>query len=161
MKHIALENQLKKRIMKRRMIEAVLSIIFFVILIVFIILYEQSRVVEEVGWGPIKYQNVSYNHDLTWGILVGALGFIPAIIFFIGDFVFGKLATFEVNGDFITFYRGLTHNNIYINGELKDSLTLVGYYLEAPLSDGSKVNVALGKWSAHMTFSNGHAPIDV
>ena len=124
-------------------------------------LYEQSRVVEEVGWGPIKYQNVSYNNDLTWGILVGALGFIPAIIFLIGDFVFGKLATFEVNGDFITFYRGLLHNNLYINGELKDSLTLFGYYLEAPLSDRTKVNVALGKWSAHMTFSNGHAPIDV
>ena len=161
MKHIALEAKLRKRIKKRRIIEAVLSVVFFVILIAFIILYEQSRVVEEVGWGPIKYQNVSYNYVFSWGILVGALGFVPAIISLVCDFVFGKLATFEVNGDFITFYRGFLHNNLYINGELKDSLTLFGYYLEAPLSDGTKVNVALGKWSAHMTFSNGHAPIEV
>lgn len=161
MKHIALENQLKKRITKRRIIEAVLSIVFFIVLIVFVVLYEQSRVVEEIGWGPIKHQNVSYNYNFSWGILIGALGFIPSVIFLIGDFIFAKLATFEVNGESITFYRGLLHNNIYVNGELKDSLTLFGYYLEAPLLDGSKVNVALGKWSVHLTFSNGHPSVDV
>ena len=110
----------------------------------------------------LKYMiNVTYNYNFSWGILIGALGFIPSVIFLIGDFIFAKLATFEVNGESITFYRGLLHNNIYVNGELKDSLTLFGYYLEAPLLDGSKVNVALGKWSVHITFSNGHNPIDL
>ena len=51
--------------------------------------------------------------------------------------------------------------DLYINGEYKDGLLLFGYHLEATLSDGTKVNVAIGKWSAHMTFSNGHPPIDL
>jgi len=160
MKHIELENELRARIRKRRTIEAILSIIFWIIVIVFTVLYEQSKIVEEIGWGMFKYQSVSYNHNFLWGILVGALGFIPSIIFLIGDFVFSKLVTFEINGDYLTFYRGVAHTKLYVNGECKDGRSL-GYYLEATLTDGTKVNVALGKWSAHLTFSNGHPPIDV
>ena len=47
-----------------------------------------------------------------------------------------------------------------MNGDLKTGC-IFGYYLEAPLSDRTKVNVALGKWSAHFTFENGHPSIDV
>lgn len=161
MKHIELENELRDRIKKRRIIEAILCVVFLIIVVTFWVMYEQSRVVEEISFGPIKHQSVTYNNNFTWGILVGALGFVPSIIFLLADFVFSKLKTIEVNGDYITFYRGMAHNNLYVNGEYKDGLSLFGYYLEASLSDGSKVNVALGKWSAHLTFSNGHSPIDV
>ena len=161
MKHIVLENELRSHIRKRRIMEAILCVVFFIIAVVFMVAYEQSKVIDEIGWGPIKYQSITYNHDWAWGILVGWLGFVPSIIFLIGDLVFSKLATMQVNGDYITFYRGLAHNNLYVNGEYKDGLSLFGYYLEASLSDGTKVNVALGKWSAHLTFSNGHPPIDV
>ena len=160
MKHSELDNALRTHIKKRRTIEVVLSVIFLTTIIIFSILYGQSKVVEEIGWGPIKHQFVSYNYDFTWGILVGYLGFVISSIFLIGDLVFSKLKTFEINSDYITLYRGINHTNLYINGEKKDSITL-GYYLEATLSDRTKVNVALGKWSAHITFSNGHPPIDV
>lgn len=160
MKHLELEKRLKAHIRKRRIIEAALSAVFLIILIVFAVLYEQSKTVEEIAWGPITNQSVTYNKDFLWGIMVGVLGYIPFVIFLIADFIFPKIVTFEINSDYITFYRGLIHTNLYINGELNDSITF-GYYLEATLSDRTKVNVALGKWSAHFTFTNGHPPIDV
>ena len=160
MKHLELEKRLKAHIRKQRIIEAALSAVFLIILIVFAILYEQSKVIDEIGWGPIKHQSITYNRDFMWGIMVGVLGYIPSVIFLISDFIFSKLITFEINNDYVTFYRGLVHTNLYINGELNDSITF-GYYLEATLSDRTKVNVARGKWSAHFTFTNGHPPIDV
>lgn len=160
MKHVKLETELKARIRKRRIWVAVWSIIFLMVIIAFSILYAQSKVVEEIGFGPIKRQSVTYNRDFTWGILVGALGLTVFAICLIADFVFSQVITFEINGDYITFYRGFLHTNLYVNGEEHDSISY-GYYLEATLSDRTKVNVALGKWSAHFTFSNGHVPMDI
>ena len=160
MKYLELEQELRARIKKRRMIEAVLSLVCLIILIVFAVLYEQSKVVEEIEWGPITHQSVTYNTDFLWGIMVGACGFVISIIFLIADCIFSKLIIFEVKGDYITFYRGMVHTNLYVNGEQKDGITY-GYYLEATLSDRTKINVALGKWSAHITFSDGHPSIDV
>lgn len=75
MKHIELEQELRVRIRRRRIIESVLSIVFLAIAITFAVLYEQSKVVEEIGWGPIRHQSVTYNYDFAWGILVGCIGF--------------------------------------------------------------------------------------
>jgi hypothetical protein len=117
--------------------------------------------VEEIGFGPIKHQSVTYNRNFTWGILVGVFGLTFLGIFLISDCIFSQAITFETGGDYITFYRGIAHINLYVNGEYKDGLSLYGYYLEAALSDNTRVNVALGKWSAPFTFTNGHPPIDV
>ena len=160
MKHIEIENELTAHIKKRRIIEMILTALFFVILIVFAVLREQSKVIEEIGFGPIKYQSVTYNNAFLSGIMIGALGLavtLPCLVF---DFLCSKFVTFEVGNDFITFYRGNLHVKLYINGELQETLSF-GYYMEATLSDGTMVNVALGKWSAHFTFSNGHPPLDV
>ena len=161
MKHITLENELKMRIRKRRIAEAVLTVIFLTVTIVFNILYEQSAVVEEISFGPIKHQAVTYNTDLLWGVFIGFFGLTPSAIFLISDLVASKYVTFEISGDYITFYRGIFGTDLYINGECKDGLFLFGYYLEATLSDGTKIHVALSKWRAHLTFSNGHPPIDL
>ena len=161
MKYITLENELKKRIRKRRIAEAILSVIFLTITIVFNVLYEQSAVVEEITFGPIKHQSVTYNTDYLWGIFLGFFGLTPSFIFLIADFFASKVVTFEISGDYITFYRGIFGMDLYVNGEHKDGLLLFGYHLEATLSDGTKVNAAIGKWSAHLTFSNGHPPIDL
>ena len=161
MKHITLENELKTRIRKRRIAEAVLAVIFLTVTIVFNILYEQSAVVEEIGFGSFKHQIITRNSNFMLGIIIGCFGLIPSILFLMGDIVSSKYVTFEISGDYVTFYRGVFGMDLYINGEYKDGLLLFGYHLEATLSDGTKVNVAIGKWSAHMTFSNGHPPIDL
>ena len=90
MNYIELEEKLRERIKKRRIIEAALSVAFLIIVIVFSVLYEQSKVVEEISFGPIKYQDITYNNDFTWGILVGALGFVPTVIYLICDFIFSS-----------------------------------------------------------------------
>ena len=161
MKHIELEEELRRRIRRRRIIKAVISLVFIIIAVAFTAAREQSRVVEEIDLGFITHQSVTYNSDFVWGILIGWLGLVYSVISLITDFVGSKVVTVEVNDDFITLYRGILHINLYVNGEYKDGLCVFGYHLEAPLSDGAKVNVALGKWSAHLTFSNGHKAIDI
>ena len=160
MKHMELENELKTRIRNRRIVEAVLSVVFLVIAVTFTALRDESKVVEEIGLGIVSYQSVTYNNDYLWGILVGVLGLIPSVLFLLADLLCSKVVTFKVNRDYITFYRGLVHTKLYVNGAEKGSIAY-GYYFEAPLSDGTKVTVMRGKWSAHCVFSNGHPPIDV
>ncbi len=161
MKHIALENELKKHIRKMRMVEIVLCVVSLVIVIAFGIAYEQSKVVETIGIGPFQYQSITYNTDFMWGIMVGVLLFIPSIITLICDIIFIQYTTIEVNGYYVTVYRGMVHNNLYVDGVYQDGLFLVVHHLETSLPDGTKVFVSLGKWSTHFSFSNGQPSIAV
>ena len=77
------------------------------------------------------------------------------------DLLFSKINSLEAGCAAVTLYRGLLHTHLDVNGTLADSITFSGYHMEALLPDGSKVNVALGKWSAHLTFSNGTDPVDL
>ncbi len=137
--------------------------IFIVIGIIFSVLYEQSKVVEEITSegilaGVFTYQSVTYNENLTWGIVLGFAGAVFPASFLLADCMSSKFETVEVFGAHITLYRGFLRNYLYENGECIASGT--DYYLEAALSDRTKVTVSFGKWSAHMTFSNGRSPID-
>jgi len=161
MKHIELENELKAFIRKRRIIESILGVVFLIIAIGFSVAREQSKNIEEIGWGPFRYQSVTYNENFQWGIMVGVFGVVIFATLLIADLIYSKVITVEVNGDYITLYRGSIHTNLYVNGEFKDGIVIIGYYLAATLSDNTKVNVALGRWTAHMSFANGHPPIDV
>ncbi len=157
MDHQILENNLKARIKKIRLIEAAVCVVSFALTIFFWVMYEQSRVVEEVIFG---YQSVTYNTDWLWGILPCALILTVSFIVLSCDLIYTKLDTIEVNGYYVTLYRGY-RTSLYVDGELKDSLVLAGYYLEATLPDRTKITVSLGRWSAHMTFSDGRRPIDL
>jgi len=158
--HLDLENELRAHVKKRRIILGIICAIFFVIAISFTIAYEQSKVIEEIDYFFGKHQSVSYNKNLLWGIMIGWVILIPLVIVLIGDFIFTKIATVKVGENYITLYRGLLHTNLYVNGEYKNGL-IFGYYLECSLPDGTKVNASLGKWSAHLTFTNGYPAVDV
>ena len=159
--YLQLENALSRKIKKRRIIFGSLSAFFFVILIVFLTLYFSSAETTVTGYGPIEYRSVHYNDNFLWGVMFGVFGFIYSVVFFIMDLIHCKYITVEVNGDYITFYRAMGHVSLYVNGVEKDRISFFRYYLEAPLSDGTMVNVAVGKWSAHMTFTNGHHAMDI
>lgn len=160
MKPMELENELKTRIRNRRIVEAVLGVVFLVIGITCNVLREESRVVETIGEGIFTYRSVTYNNDFLWGIMIGIMGSIPSVLFLFADILCSKVVTFQIDRDILTFYRGFIHTKLYVNGEERGSIAY-GYYFEAPLSDGTKVTVMRGKWSAHLVFSNGHPPIDV
>ena len=161
MAYVKLEEDLRKRIKVRRMVLLAVSLVFFAVFVTCSLGRELSAVVEEVDLGFIKHKTIVYNENYTWGILIGVIVFIPALISLIADHIFCKVDTIAVGAHFVTFYRGELHTNLYVNGELRDSITFFGHYLETTLPDGVRVTVALGKWSAHVTFSNGKSPIDI
>ncbi len=160
MRHLDLDKELRTHVKKRKIIVGIICVILFIIAISFTIAYEHSKVIEEIDYFFGKYQSVSYNKNLIWGIMIGWVPLIPLVIVLICDFVFTKIVTIEVGENYVTFYRGLLHTNLYVNGEYKNGL-IFGYYLECSLPDGTKVNAALGKWSAHLTFTNGYPSVDV
>ena len=156
MKHLELEKELTAKIKKRRLIEGGVTAILFALGILFAVLYENSKVYEEsfLGGYWVKESNIVFYWFMAGCFMAAA---IFAIFLFV-DFLHSNFRTVEYHGGYITFYRGLLKSYLYFNGELKGSSA--GYYLEANITAGTKVTVAIGKWSAHMTFSNGHHPID-
>lgn len=161
MNHEILEKNLRKQIKKTRLIEAAVCAVSLILLIFFWVGYEQSKVIDELVWGSaLVHQSVTYNTDWLWGILPCALILIVSSVFLMCDLIFTRLDTVEVNGSYLTLYRGWSVK-LYVDGELKDSLILSGHYLETTLPDRTRVTVSLGKWSAHITFSNGRSPIDL
>lgn len=160
MNYIELENKLKKRIRNRRITEAVLCVVFLIIAVVFTALRDASRTVEVIGQPPFVYESVSYNNSYVSGMVIGYLGVMWCVIFLIMDLLFVKLETVEVGRDHITFYKGIFRPSLYVNGS-NEGLSWGGYYLEIPLSDGTRATASLGKWSVHLTFSNGHPTIDL
>ena len=148
------------RMKKRRKIEALLCLPFLIIAITYTILYDMSRTVVETQIGPLVHQSVSYNYDLAWGILIGALGLTICGCFWVVDRIGVKLFETQVGTDKLLLYRGILHTDLYLNGEHRATTTFAPY-LEATLSDRSKVTVVLHKWSVHILFSNGHPSIDL
>ena len=161
MLHVELEKRLNLRMKKRRIILACFSSLFLIITVVFSVLYSGSRTVEEIDYFFGVMQNITYNYNYAWGILVGVIGLVWCFGFFLSDILFCKLCTIEVNSSFVTYYRGLSKNELYINGEYRDGCLLYGYYLEATLPDLTKVMVSIGKWSARISFSNGHPSVEI
>ena len=155
-----MEKKLKKRVRIQRLVKAVLSVIFFVITMIFYMLYESSKVVEDIGLELISYQEITYNTDYLFGVMVGLLGLIPSAWFLLMDFLITKIVSVKVGHDVITLYRGAFGSTLYINGAQKDSK---GYarYLEGILSDGTRVTVMVrGTRKGRFIFSNGHPPIE-
>ena len=160
MQYTELEKKLKKRVRIQRLVKAVLSVVFFAITMIFYVLYENSKVVEDIGLELISYQEITYNTNYLFGVMVGLLGLIPSAWFLLMDFLITKIVSVKVGHDVITFYRGAFGSTLYINGEQKDSKRYARY-LEGILSDGTHVTVMVrGTRKGRFIFSNGHPPIE-
>ena len=155
MKHLELEKELTAKIRKRRIIECGVTAGLFAFAILFAVLYENSKVYKESFLGDlVTDSNIVFYWFMAVCFMAAAF---CAIVLFV-DFIHSNFRTVEYHGGYITFYRGMFKCYLYFNGELKGSSA--GYYLEANITAGTKVTVSIGRWSAHMTFSNGHSPID-
>lgn len=161
MKIEELLQRLHVRIRRRRIIETALTACGLAAMILFFVLRESTKLVTEQDFGfGIVRQSVTYQEH--WGILIlfAVWFFCISGIFLACDFLLTRLRTVEVAGCLITLYHGLAHTYLYVDGEQKDGGCLVGHHLEAPIPGGT-VYVSLGKWSAYMTFSNGHPPVEL
>ncbi len=161
MQQTVLEQALRTRIKRRRYLLWGILALCLALSIILTALYAGSRTVAELDYGFGAYEIVSHNHDL--GLFAGLSWLLPVIvgIVLLGDYLLTRLHVVEKDGCAITLYRGLVHTYLYVDGEQRDGGLLVGYHLEAPLPDGTRVHVALGKWSAYMTFSDNHPPVDL
>lgn len=153
------EYQLRQRIRRHRITEVMLCLFFLSIAIGFAVAYEESRVVDEIDFGFYTHQSVTYNYDLGFGVLAGGMGLLFCGTFLLVDLLCCKVASIQVGSDHLVFYRGFSRPTLYVNGTARRAQ--MAHYLEAPLSDGSKVTISMGKRSSHISFSNGHPAVDL
>ena len=165
-----LENTLRKQITKTRIIQALVFFGFLAIGIVFWSLREASKEVivhgDEFLNGAFAWKTVEYNENYVVGMIIGFVGASMAMVFLLTDMIFCRFDTAEANGHYITAYRGMTKNVVYVNGEEKESVGMFSftYVLETKLPDGVKIGVTIARGAfllAHITFSDKNPSVDL
>ena len=165
-----LENTLRKQITKTRIIQALVFFGFLAIGIVFWSLREASKEVivhgDEFLNGAFSWKTVEYNENYVVGMIIGFVGASMAMVFLLTDMIFCRFDTAEANGHYITAYRGMTKNVVYVNGEEKESVGMFSftYVLETKLPDGVKIGVTFARGAfllAHITFSDKNPSVDL
>jgi len=165
-----LENTLKKHLIKKRIIQALVFFGFLAIGILFLALREASKEVivhgDEFLNGAFAWETVEYNENYVVGMIIGFVGASMAMVLLLSDVIFCRFDTAEANGHYITVYRGMTKNIVYVNGEEKDRVGMFGftYVLETKLPDGVKIGVTFARGAfllAHITFSDNNPSVDL
>ena len=165
-----LESTLRKQLIKKRIIQALVFFGLLAIGIVFWALREASKEVivhgDEFLNGAFAWKTVKYNENYVVGMIIGFVGASMAMVFLLTDMIFCRFDTAEANGHYITAYRGMTKNVVYVNGEKKDSVGIFSftYVLETKLPDGVKICVTFARGAfllAHITFSDNNPSVDL
>lgn len=158
-----LEKNLRKNLIIRRVIMAALIVVFATIAIVFHSLREASREVTVHGSGIFTYETVTYNNDYVFGVVIGVWGAVMTPVILLLDLAFSRFATAEVNGNYITVYRGMFRCIVYLNGDEADRL-FHERVIELRLPDGVKATVAFYRGAlslAHISFSDNNPSVDL
>ena len=162
-----LNESLKKKQVTRRIAIAIVSILMIIIGITCAALREASRevIVNDIGMG-LQWKTVIYDERYIPGIACGFTIGIVTIIVFICDLLLCRFKTLEVNGHYLTVYRGLVDSIVYINGEEAGRLELFGSspVVEIRMPDNVKVSITFCRsWiiMAHISFSNNNPSIDI
>ena len=165
-----LENTLRKQLIRKRIIQALVFFGFLAIGILFWALREASKEVivhgDEFLNGALAWETVEYNENYVVGMIIGFVGASMAMVFLLTDMIFCRFDTAEANGHYITVHRGMTKNVVYVNGEEKDSAGMLSftYVLETKLPDGVKISVTFARGAfllAHITFSDNNPSVDL
>ena len=168
MDHRMLENALKKKLLWRRIILGIIVVIFLIFGIICSSLYETTKEVVthkyDTSIGILEMEETVYNDSYVPFIVIGFWGSFASFVFLLSDFLFCRFDTVEMNGYYLTVYRGMFGHYVYVDGEEKDRLTMYGHYIEITLPDGTVVTFAFGRgWMnwCHISFSNGYPSIDL
>ncbi len=166
MKHEALEKRLRKKRIIRRSVELGLAVLFAVLFFVSFWLFESTAEVVEHQIAPgFTHKETVYNYDYVTFITLGIIGAFACGGILLDDFLICRFATVEVDGYYVTVYRGMFAREVYVDGELSRSIFMEpGYFVEIVLSNGTRVSIAFGRtwydW-CHMSFSNGRPAIEL
>ena len=162
-----LEASLKKKQDTRRIAIAIVAILMIIIGITCVALREASRevIVNDIGMG-LQWETVIYDDRYIPGIVFGFAIGITTIALFICDLILCRFETLEVNGHYLTVYRGAVECVVYINGEEAGRLELfeTSPVVEVRMPDNVKVNVTFCRsWvvMAHISFSDNNPSVDL
>ncbi len=160
----ALEDALRRKLLRRRIILGVLTLVFFILGVVCSSLREATREVIVHDYGFFTRDEIVYNNAYVPFIVIGFMGAFTTFILCVTDLLSCRYETIEVNGYYLTVYRGAIGNYVYVDGEEKDSLIMYGHYIEISLPDRTVVNLAFARsmleW-CHISFSDGRKSIDL
>ena len=165
-----LENTLRRQLTKKRIIQSLVFFGFLAIGILFFVLREASKEVivhgEEFLNGAFAWETVVYNENYVVGMIIGFVSASMAMVFLLTDMIFCRFGTAEANDHYITVYRGMTKNVVYVNGEEKGSVGIFSftYVLETKLPDGVKISVTFARGAfllAHISFSDNNPSVDL
>ena len=157
----ALDQQLRKHTKKIYIILIAIIMASIAVTIVFTVAYFLSAEVRVYDYIFTTKEEIVYNEYLKFGIAGGLFVFFMTVPILIWAKILHRHETFVINGNSVTIYSPLTCSRLYINGELVDYISLFNYYLEGKTPDGITLTVSIGKHNhMHVTFSNGHLPID-
>ncbi len=161
----ALEDILRKKLLRRRIILGVLTLVFFILGVVCSSLRETTREVIVHDYGFFTRDEIVYNNVYVPFIVIGFMGMLAAAVSLLTDFLSCRFETIEVNGYHVTVYRGAIGNYVYVDGGEKDRLeTSYRNHIEITLPDGTTVNFSFGRsmleW-CHISFSDGRESIDL
>lgn len=162
-----LEKDLSKYIFKRRMIEFICFFAGIVMCILFFILRDITKEVIISGEGYFKYETIVYNDYYVIGIMIGLFGSMFAGIFLLTDCLYSRYASTKANGYYITVYKGMLYNILYINGEEIDRITYNRYssgVIDTRLPDGVKVCISFSRSFfsiCHISYSDNNSSIDL
>ena len=164
MRHRELEEKLRKKLRLRRVILGISAIVLFIIGAVCSFLRESSREVIVHNYGFFIRDEIVYNNVYVPFIAIGFLGMLAAAVSLLIDFLSCRFETIEVNGYYITVYRGAVGHFVYVDGEERGRLIWYGHHIETTLPDGTVVTLSFGRnlmeW-CHISFSNGRPSIDL
>ena len=158
-----LEGKLRKKLIIRRVIIGLFIIIFAALGITCYTLREQSREVTVHGSGIFTYETVTYNDSYVFGVVIGVWGAVMAPVLLLLDLAFSRFATVEVNGNYITVYRGTLRCIVYVNGEENDNI-FYERVVDLRLPDGVKATVSFYRGAlllAHISFSDSNPSVDL
>lgn len=165
MRHRELEEKLRKKLRLRRVILGISAIVLFIIGAVCSLLRESTREVIVHNYGFLIRDEIVYNNVYVPFIAIGFLGMLAAAVSLLIDFLSCRFETIEVNGYYITVYRGAVGNYVYVDGEEKGRLEMsYANHIEIALPDDTVVNFSFGRsmleW-CHISFSDGRESIDL
>jgi hypothetical protein len=164
-KHEILEKELQKKRVIHRCVLAGLALVFLAMLIVSSWLIEATAEIVEYDWGfGYTHEDKVYNEAYIPFIVAGICGSVTCAAYLITSFIISRFQTVEVNGYYVTVNRGIIARQVYVDGELADSLLMkYNYFTEIVIPDGTRVSVAFGRTifdGCYISFSNGHSTVE-
>lgn len=157
------EKELSCRQTKRRWLLGGLTLLFFAMFILFWILLEATKEVTVHGGTYFPaWESVRYNHTFIYLLIFGLCGVFFCGISLIMDFLICGYKTIQKDQQYITVYRGMLHNFVYVDGKEKGRIGpfSVSHVVEVWLQSKVKVTVSFSRtiWLiAHISFSD-HTP---